>query len=160
MLTREICSIFQQKHFYCRKSDSLLVGRAPSVARRGRLRVTDNVLWRPFRRTLRYGELFEQAWLEDADRAKSDQELPDSIKPAVLHLLSDDTTLDARPLRDFWVQAELLEHTWQQWSTLLAQLPALLQEAGVPGVTQATKRNVLEPMAQRIEYLRALVQQP
>lgn len=116
----------------------------------------------------RYGELFEQAWLKDAGRTKSGQELPDSIKPTVLRLLSDGATLerefqtilDARPQRDLWVKAELLEHTWQQWTTLLAQLPALLLEADVPEVSRETMRAIFEPMALRIENLRTQVQRP
>ncbi|RZF23427.1 hypothetical protein EVC45_44635 [Paraburkholderia sp. UYCP14C] len=125
-------------------------------------------LCRTYPSLYRYGELFEQAWLKDARRMKPEQELPDSIKPTVLRLLSDGATLerefqtilDARPHRDLWVKAELLEHTWQQWTTLLAQLPALLQEADVPNISWETMRDILEPMAQRIEDLRAHVQHP
>ncbi|MEX3555524.1 MAG: hypothetical protein VB131_02475 [Burkholderia gladioli] len=114
----------------------------------------------------RYGELFEQAWIKDADRTRPEQELPDSIKPTVLRLLADGATLereyqtilDARTQRDLWVQAELLEHTSQQWTTLLAQLPAMLQEADVPEASRATIRGILKPMAQRIERLRARAQ--
>ena len=91
--------------------------------------------------------------------------LPDSVKPAVLRLLSDGATLerelqailDARPQRDLWVQAELLEETYRQWSALLAQLPELVQAADVPEVSRAMIREILEPMTQRIETLRAHV---
>ncbi|HHV7525721.1 TPA: hypothetical protein ACUNF5_007302 [Burkholderia orbicola] len=115
-----------------------------------------------------YGELFEQAWLKDTGKTKPEQELPDSIKPTVLRLLADGATLerelqtilDARPQHDLWVKAELLEHTWQQWTTLLAQLPVLLQEADVPEVSRATMRAIFEPMTQRIESLRTQVQRP
>jgi hypothetical protein len=116
----------------------------------------------------RYGELFEQAWLKDAGRTKPEQELPDSIKPTVLRLLSDGATLerefqtilDARAQRDLWVKAELLEHTWQQRTTLLAQLPALLQEADVLEVSRESMRAIFEPMAQRIDNLRIQIQRP
>lgn len=63
-------------------------------------------------------------------------------------------TLDARPQRDRWVQAELLEQTYRQWSALLALLPELVQAAGVPEVSRAMMREILEPMTQRIEMLR------
>ncbi|MGP8437927.1 hypothetical protein ACT2FY_08060 [Paraburkholderia fungorum] len=114
----------------------------------------------------RYGDIFEQAWLAGEGRmTPAPPALPDSVKPAVLRLLSDGATLerelqailDARPQRDLWVQAELLEQTYRQWSALLAQLPELVQAADVPEVSRAMMREILEPMTQRIETLRAQV---
>ncbi|CAE6868123.1 hypothetical protein R69746_08233 [Paraburkholderia aspalathi] len=114
----------------------------------------------------RYGDIFEQAWLAGEGRmTPAPPALPDSVKPAVLRLLSDGATLerelqailDARPQRDLWVQAELLEETYRQWSALLAQLPELVQAADVPEVSRAMMREILEPMTQRIETLRAQV---
>jgi hypothetical protein len=40
---------------------------------------------------------------------------------------------------------------------LLAQLPELVQAADVPEVSRAMMREILEPMMQRIETLRAQV---
>jgi hypothetical protein len=114
----------------------------------------------------RYGDIFEQAWLAGEGRmTPAPPALPDSVKPAVLRLLSDGATLerelqailDARPQRDLWVQAELLEQTYRNWSVLLAQLPELVQAADVPEVSRAMMRGILEPMTQRIETLRAQV---
>lgn len=62
----------------------------------------------------RYGGIFEQAWLAgEGKMTPTPPTLPDSVKPAVLRLLSDGATLerelqtmlDARPQRDLWVQA-------------------------------------------------------
>ncbi|WP_434113786.1 hypothetical protein [Paraburkholderia caffeinilytica] len=114
----------------------------------------------------RYGNIFEQAWLaEDGRMIPAPPPLPDSVKPAVLRLLSDGATLerelqailDARPQRDLWVQAELLEQTYRQWGALFAQLPELVRAADVPEVSRAMVRKILEPMTQRIETLRAQV---
>lgn len=116
----------------------------------------------------RYGDIFEQAWLKNARRMTSEPRLPDSVKPAVERLLSEGATLerelqeilDARPQRDLWVKAEMLEQAHQRWSASLAQLPNLLQAARVPEVSRVTMRGVFGPMAQRIDDLIAQVKRP
>jgi hypothetical protein len=113
----------------------------------------------------RCGYFLKQPWPGRKGRMPEPPTLPDSVMPTVLRLLSDGTMLerellaicDAPPQRDFRVQAELLLEMYRHWSALLMQLPSLAQEAGTPEVVRAVMRGILEPMAQRVEYIRAQV---
>ena len=117
----------------------------------------------------RYGMLMEAAHEAEKQKATTSTsyppELPDAVKATVERLLTDGATLergfqavlDARPERDLWVEAELLEQTRQRWTDLLAGLPAQCRAATVPEASRAMIRRIFEPMAQRIENLRAQV---
>ncbi len=117
----------------------------------------------------RYGMLMEEAAVAEKKTATSSSgfipELPAVVKTTVARLLTDGATLergfqmvlDARPGRDLWVEAELLEQTHQRWTALLARLPAECDAAAVPEASRAMMRRIFEPMAQRIGQLREKV---
>jgi hypothetical protein len=117
----------------------------------------------------RDGMLMEEAAVAEKKAATVSSsfipELPEVVKTTVARLLTDgatlercfQTVLDARPGRDLWVEAELLEQTHQRWTALLARLPAECDVAAVPDGSRAMMRRIFEPMAQRIGQLREKV---
>lgn len=113
----------------------------------------------------RFGLLMEKAAeIENKQTAASYGHLPEppaSVKATVAQLLTNgaalergfQTVLDAREPGDHWVDAELLDGQYQDWTARLAGLSSVLLVTKVPEESSVMLMRVFEPMAQRIEQL-------
>jgi hypothetical protein len=97
----------------------------------------------------RYGMVVEAAFEAEKKKAATQYchppELPDSLKATVARLLTDGATLergfqavlDARPERDLWVEAELLEETRKNWTSAAGRAAcATASRCGARGVAR------------------------
>jgi hypothetical protein len=117
----------------------------------------------------RYGLLMEEAAEAQRKRASNGYshlpQLPESVKPTVVQLLSLGASLerglqaviDAHGQRDTSIEDALLDTNHQQWTAKLAGLSGVLRSAGVPEASRALMMTIFESMAQRINHLRGQV---
>lgn len=112
----------------------------------------------------RYGMLMEAAAEAESKKATTSYghlpELPDSVKPTVVCLLTDGATLerqlqallDAYGWHDAHVETKIQE-AYLQWTAMHAGLPGKLCSAQVPEESCAMLMGAFDTMAQRINRL-------
>jgi len=117
----------------------------------------------------RYGVLMEAAVVAQAKQPANAYshlpELPDSLKAVVSKLLSIGTTLegglqsiiDATGQRDLWMEIELLEEHYQNWTAHWTSLPDALRATPIPEESRLLMMQLFEAMAQRINHLRGQI---
>jgi len=113
----------------------------------------------------RYGILMEEAAEAENKKVATAYghvpELPASLKAPVSQLLTKgaalergfQTVLDAREPCDMWVEIDILEDQYQEWTAQRARLSDAFRSANMPGEAYGILMRVFEPMAQRIDQL-------